>query len=542
MGKKAKETFSQGVFALMMSQVVVKILGLFYKLYLTNREGFGDEGNAIANGGFQIFALVLSLVAIGIPIAISKLVAENSAKGNYMGAYKTFKVAFVIFASFGILGSYALFKFSDVLANNYLHMPETKLSIIALCPSVFLVAVISVFKGYFSGRESIKMTANAQSLDQLTKTISTVLMIEVSIVLLHNTKTETMAAISNLATTLGNIVEFGYLYRIYLKVLPEIKQEIKSSTNFENVRVIKIVKQILIIAIPLSLTAIITTISKNIDSTTIVNDLKDIIGYEEAKNQYGILSGKVDALVNFPLSFNMAIVTALLPSIASANGNIKTKEGRINQSFLLGMVIALPITLVFFAFSDEILRLLFPNASSGGDILRISSFSIVFITIEQITNIILNGVGKNIVPIKAIAFGVIAKAVLNRLLVSRVDLVIGGTMGATIATLVCHMIASLISYVELIKFSRIKISILNIIKPAVASIIMVLISRGAYLGLNSFMEQRISLLVALIIGMVIYLLFVNKMMPISFFRIKRKKRLLSVAVSKIKGDVFYINQ
>ena len=62
---------------MMTSQVVVKVLGLFYKLYLTNRSGFGDEGNAIANAGFQVYALMLSITAIGIPGAISKIIARN---------------------------------------------------------------------------------------------------------------------------------------------------------------------------------------------------------------------------------------------------------------------------------------------------------------------------------------------------------------------------------------------------------------------------------------------------------------------------------
>jgi len=286
-----------------------------------------------------------------------------------------------------------------------------------------------------------------------------------------------MAAITNLSTTIGNIVELAILYKAYMNMLPEIKREIKDSTNFETIRVVSIIKKILIIAIPLSLTAIITTISKNIDSTTIVNDLKDIIGYDEAKRQYGILSGKVDALVNFPLSFNMAIVTALLPTIASTNGNIKSKEGRINQSFLLGMIIAIPVTFVFLVFSDEILKFLFPNAQSGGDILRISSFSIIFITIEQITNIILNGMGEMIIPIKAISLGVLAKAILNRLLVPRIDLAVGGTIGAAIATLVCHLVACVFSFIMLIKYTRIKISASNIVKPIMASVIMILISK-----------------------------------------------------------------
>ena len=74
-----KETFMQGVVTIMFSQILIKILGLVYTLYLTNRRGFGDAGNAIYASGYQIYALLLTISSIGVPNAISKLVAERLA-------------------------------------------------------------------------------------------------------------------------------------------------------------------------------------------------------------------------------------------------------------------------------------------------------------------------------------------------------------------------------------------------------------------------------------------------------------------------------
>ena len=65
-----KESFMQGVFAMMFSQVLIKLIGLIYKLYLTNREGFGDEGNAIYSSGFYINSLLITLSTVGITNAI----------------------------------------------------------------------------------------------------------------------------------------------------------------------------------------------------------------------------------------------------------------------------------------------------------------------------------------------------------------------------------------------------------------------------------------------------------------------------------------
>lgn len=98
-----KEGFMQGVLTLMFSQILIKILGLVYTLYLTNRDGFGDKGNGICASGYQIYALLLTISSIGVPSAISKLVSERVAVGDNKGAHRIFKIAFATFALIGLI-------------------------------------------------------------------------------------------------------------------------------------------------------------------------------------------------------------------------------------------------------------------------------------------------------------------------------------------------------------------------------------------------------------------------------------------------------
>ena len=93
MSKEKKQSFMQGIITLMFSQVLIKILGLFYKLYLTNKNGFGDAGNAIYNSGFQIYALLLTISSIGVPNAVAKLISEKLSVGDNRGAQKIFKIS-----------------------------------------------------------------------------------------------------------------------------------------------------------------------------------------------------------------------------------------------------------------------------------------------------------------------------------------------------------------------------------------------------------------------------------------------------------------
>ena len=180
--KVKKESFMQGVLALMISQVLIKFLGFAYKWYLTNKDGFGDEGNAIYSAGFQIYALLLSISSIGVPNAVSKLVAERLSLGDTKGAHRIFKIAFATFGVIGLAGTLLLLCGAGTFAN-MMGIPEAEMTLVALSPSIFFVSIMSVIRGFFNGRSKIKVTANSQTLEQVFKTVLTIIVVEIVAVL-----------------------------------------------------------------------------------------------------------------------------------------------------------------------------------------------------------------------------------------------------------------------------------------------------------------------------------------------------------------------
>ena len=212
--KKKKETIAKGIMALLFSQVLIKIIGLAYKLYLTNKEGFGDTGNAIYSAGFQIYALLLTFSSTGVPNSIAKLVAERVAIGDNKGAHRIFKISFFTFAFLGLIGTMLLFLGAKTIAAQFLEIPEAEYSLITLSPSIFFVSIISVIRGYFNGRQNLSVTAKSQTIEQIFKTIFTIVLVEI---VAHVTKNNTMlmAGIANLATTLATILSFTYIYIYY---------------------------------------------------------------------------------------------------------------------------------------------------------------------------------------------------------------------------------------------------------------------------------------------------------------------------------------
>ena len=413
----------EGVIVLMFSQVIIKIVGLIYKLYLTNKEGFGDKGNAIYSGAFQIYALFLTISSIGVPNAISKLVSSKVAIGDNKGAYRIFKIAFAMFGLLGFIGSSILFLGANYIANIYLQIPEAEITILALAPSVFLVSIASVLRGYFNGRENISVTANSQSLEQIFKTIFTVFIVN-QIATISSNNTELMAGAATLATTLATLISLIYLYKYFIKRKKEVWKEVILSTKYKKDSIMKIIKNILAVSIPIALCALFSVISKTIDAITVVRILKNCIGEQEATLQYGILSGKVDTLITLPFSFNIAFATALVPTISAAiaKKEIHIAKRRIEFSVLVTILIGLPCTICMSLFSNQILNLLFPNASSGGEMLEVASWTIIFVVLIQTINGALQGLGKVNVPVIAFAFGAIIKLILNIVLIAKIGI------------------------------------------------------------------------------------------------------------------------
>lgn len=502
-GKVKKETFMQGVITLVFSQVLIKLLGLLYTLYLTNREGFGDKGNGIVAAGYQIYAMLLTISSIGVPNAISKLVSERVAIGDHKGAHRVFKIAFATFAVIGLIGSLLLFFGANVIANYWLQIPEAEMTLVALSPAIFFVAISSVMRGYFNGRQNIKATARSQTIEQVFKTALTIILVEI-VAILSNISTEWMAGGATLATTLATMSGFGYLYLFYKTRSKEIATEIKSTVNYKYERVRTIIKKILLVSVPIALTAIMSSLNKNIDSFTVVRSLKEFMPEDMAISQYGILGGKVDTLTSLPLSINVAFSTALVPAISAAKArkDKKTITQKTSFSLLISMLIGLPCTIGMCIFSGPILKLLFPNASDGATILQLSSLAIIFTILDQTINGALQGYGKLKVPVISLGCGVIAKLILNLILVPIPEI---GVNGAAIASVVCHLVAFAIAMVALMKNIKLDLTFSKfVIKPIIATAMMGICSYYTYLVLSRIIAVKMATILAIALAVIVY--------------------------------------
>lgn len=516
--KERKTSFMKNVMILIFSQVIIKILGLIYRLVIVNIDGFGDVGNGYYSTGYNLYALLLTLSSIGIPSVISKLVSERLAVEDKVGAQRVFRIAMIFFVSIGTALSIMLFFGAEAIANNIYKAPNVKYVLKVLAPAIAFVSASSVLRGYFAGQNNMKPTSISQTLEQFFNCVLSITFVYMAI----GKESYIMAAAGNLSTTLSVLIAFFYFVGYYKKnrIKPEEGQVSKEASKTNR----QILKIILSVSLPITLGSIISVVNPVLDNVTVTNYIKKaysqtITSEEQLENKgielVGMLS-KADTLINLPIAVNLAFSTALVPAISASMAKKDYNLARKRAAFSLfaSIIIIVPCAIGYITLAGPIFKMLYPTASDGAGILKILSISMVFIALSQTINGSLYGINKVRIPVIALAVGVAVKFILNIILISNPKINI---YGAAISSVVCQVIAFAISFVNLNKGLKLKISLKdNVYKPLIAGLIMGI---GVFLSNILLLKKfgnSISCLLSIATGIVIY--------TISIFAIKVLKK------------------
>ena len=534
--KEKKNSFMGNVLMLMFSQILIKILGLVYRLVIMNVPGFGDLGNGYYSAGYQIYAVLLTISSQGIPSAISRLVSEKIAVGEYKSAHRIFKIAMGLFAIVGGFFSLFLYVFSTIINNLcLLNVPDVKYVLRVLAPAIFFVTTSAVFRGYFAGLGTMKPSSVSQTLEQLFNCTLTITFVYALI----GKEPYVMAAGGNLSTTLAILISFSYLLMYYRRNNKKYAEKYKNVEQKPDTRSVKsVAKTILMSSIPITIGSIISVVSTLIDTVTVSNCIQiayqGIIQSKELLEQQamrltGILS-KVDTLVNLPIAVNLAFYSALVPAISSAiaKKDYSSASKKISFSISASLLIVIPCAIGFIVLADPILRMLYPNASDGAGILQIAAITMIFVAINHTLNGSLYGLNKLYIPAIALTFGSIVKVILNIVLIRNPNINI---YGASISSLICQLITFGITYRAIKSAIDIKINVKNtVIKPMIAGITMgVIIFLINYL-FKSVINNYILTICNIGIGAIAYLLVV------AYLKVLNKEEICALPMgNKIYG-------
>ena len=510
--KKKKNTFAKNVLMLMFSQVLIKLLGLIYRLAITNVKGFGDVGNGYYSAGYQVYAVLLIISSQGIPGAVSKLVSNKVAKGKYNEAHRVFKVSMVVFGIIGFIASLLLLLSANFVSSKILNVPDVSYVLKVLSPAIFFVCVSAVIRGYFAGLGTMKASSISQALEQFFNCVLTITFVYA----LVGKEPYIMAAGGNLSTTLAILISFSYLIVFYKKNIKEWREEsddVVITTKEENK---KMAKMIIATAIPLTVGSVISVVTSFIDTVTVSNCIQiaysgilksKILLEKEAMRLTGILS-KVDTLVNLPLAVNLSFYSALIPEITAAisKKDFKSASKKISFSISSSLLILIPCAIGFIVLADPILKMLYPNASDGAHILQIAAVTMVFVGINHTIQGSLFGLGKMYTPALALLIGCVIKIGLNLVLITNPNINI---YGAVISSFICQFVVFMIVYITMKRNIKVKFEpVKHIIKPLLAGLIMGAVIFFINYLFNGVIRNSILTIINIMIGAIVYLISV----------------------------------
>ena len=385
--------------------------------------------------------------------------------------------------------------------------PNAYYSFIALVPALFFVPIMSAFRGLFQGRQTMGPTAISQTAEQFFRVVVgltlTYFLLDKGIPI--------AAGGASFGGSAGALVGAIVIIGIYFSQKKTINNEINSSLINVEYNVSTIVKDLLIIAIPITIGSAINPIMDTIDTALVLNRLQSInYTQAQANDLYGQLKGFAQTLINLPQIFSVAIAMSIVPAIANAMARQKKNEIKdiISSGIRITLLIGLPAAFGLFVLARPIIELLYYKNSiesiiSTGRILQYLSFGVISLTLVQALTAILQGLGKPIIPVLSLLVGAIAKVFLTYTLTVIPSINI---RGAAISTVAAYTIAAIINIVAVAYITKIKFNYRNIfLKPLVASLGMAIVAKLSYMILFNIIGGRLSTVVSILLAAVVYI-------------------------------------
>ncbi len=465
-----KKSFLQGAFILGVAGLIIKVLGAIFRIPLANI--IGDTGMGYYQTAYPVYVLLLTLSTAGVPVAISRMVAERSAIGETYEAYRVFRISFSLLFTIGIVSSGILFFGADMIVNR-LGNPGAKYAMMAIAPALFFVPIMAATRGYFQGLQNMKPTAISQVIEQLFR-VAVGLMLAI---FLTSKGLEYAAAGASFGATAGAIAGLIAILLIFFYYKKTIKKRLRRSVGGLRERSSRILAQILIIAIPITIGAAIMPIMNTIDVAIVINRLSASGFTSEAANSlYGQLTGMAGPLINFPQVLTQAISMSLVPAVASAYKRKEIEFLRYNVELGLrtALILGLPCALGLMTLSEPIMLLLYPaqraSAISAAPSLFILAFGVIFLATVQTLTGVLQGIGRQLIPVRNIFIGALVKVAITYVLTGIPSINI---RGAAVGTVAAYIVASTLNLLAVRKYTGAKFDMkLTVAKPLTAAIVM----------------------------------------------------------------------
>lgn len=488
-----------GTLSLTVSSLVVKLLGLIYKIPLASI--LGDEGMGYFNSAYTVYAFFYLLCTAGVPKAVMILVSEAKAAGRADIERKIVRIASILFLSLGAILTAIFIIFSAPLAV-VIGNSRSAYTMLAIAPSIIFISLAGVIRGYLSANMLLLDVAVSQVIEGAGKLAIGLLFAMVGKGM--NMPLEIISAMTILGVTLG-----AGLGLLYLFICSKIKIKNEKTGQKENKQANReIIKRILFISVPITVSAAIMSMTNIIDLGLIMRSLTEV-GYaeSEASALYGNYTTLAVPMFNLAVSIITPVSVAYLPLLTrcAASGDTEGLIRAERSSLDFTAILSAPMTVGMVVFAKEILGLLFPGSEVrlGASLLVLIAPAIPFSSLLLVTNTALEAQGRVNAPLVSMIFGSIAKVIVSLVLITKTDLGILGAPIGTFATYTISLLISLIIYGK--RFKRSLPIIKTYLPPYLVAIAAIMLARAVYDWLYFVIDGRALILISIALAALIYL-------------------------------------
>lgn len=403
---------------MVVASLVVRIMGLLYRIPITNL--WGDQGLGTYGDAYQVYSFFLVFASFSIPTMMSKMMGERLATGQYANAKKVFTSALLLVGGIGFTCMLIMWFGCDWIAVKLYNNPDAALAIRFLGPTILIVSLMSVIRGYFQGMNNMKPTAISEIIEGFLHAVFSVVLAYVLFSLGMNWS----VAGGILGTGIGAVGGLAFLifcYSLYQQRSRMGRTSLRRATEGSS----GIYAQMLRLMIPIVLASTVFSLKSMLDAS-LFGKLMIAKGYEQdvVVAMRGIYTGKFVVLINLPISIGDSLGAAAVPSVAAslALGRYDELRERLCRVVKTTLIVSIPCAFGLAVLGKPILKMLFSSSYKGGELFWIGSFSVVFYCINYVATGILQGLNRPQIPMRNAFIGAAATCVLNVLFVWVLDL------------------------------------------------------------------------------------------------------------------------
>ena len=499
-----KQTFLHGAALLAMATAIVKVIGAFYKIPLNAI--IGEQGFGYFYTAYEIYSVLLLISTAGLPVAMSRMISEATSLGHYRQVRRIYRTSQTIFLVLGLTCSLLMTVFCRQLAE-FQKQPNAWFAIGCLGPCVFLICLMSTFRGFFQGQGNMMPTSVSQVMEAFFKLV---VGIAAALVLLNLTGDVAMGAGGAiLGVTCSCLISSVYLYTCFRKAYRQLPLTAEDTLSFGQTA-----KQLLVIAIPITIGSAGLQLLSVLEAKLYMTQLIAIGNTQAQADTMKGIYNMTQTIFNMPCSFIVPITISIIPAITSSLTLSDDKAVRTTEESAARItgLIALPCAVGLFLLAEPITALLGgytgDNLTLASRLMALQGISVFLYALVQLTNAVMQAHNHATTPVVNMLLAGVMRLFIVYFLTGNPNI---GLVGAPIGAILCYLCIAILNLFSMRRVIPQRPAMLkNVLRPLIPALLMGVAAFISWKGLALFIssESRMANLVLcaipILVGVVVY--------------------------------------